>query len=73
MKMEYLEEHTTLSPLLRSHYCACGNHAPVLVEQFQPYTDYRWRVECPECGRETPMYLLAATAKQAWAEGLCVC
>jgi len=70
MKITYLERYTILSPLIRSHYCACGNHSPRLVEQLEPYTEYKWRVECPECGRETPMYLLAKSAKKAWSEGI---
>ena len=68
MKVTYIEEYTSLSPLIRSHYCACGNHSPRLVEQLEPYTGYKWRVECPECGRETPMCLTAAAAKETWAE-----
>ena len=70
MKVTYIEEYTSLSPLIRSHYCACGNHSPYLVEQLQPKTSRRWRVECPECGRETPMYLTATVAKKAWKEGI---
>lgn len=70
MKITYLEEYTTLSPLIRSHYCACSNHSPRLVEQLEPHTEYKWRVECPECGRETPMYLFASTAKKAWSDGI---
>jgi len=66
MKVTYIERYTELSPLIRSHYCACGNHSPRLVEQIQPPVKYKWRVECPECGRETPMYMTAAAAKMAW-------
>lgn len=66
MKVTYVEEHTPLSPLNRSHYCACGNHSPRLVEQIEPYTQTRWRVECPDCGRETAMYMTPGGAKMAW-------
>lgn len=66
MKVTYVEEHTPLSPLNRSHYCACGNHSPRLVEQIEPYTQTRWRVECPDCGRETAMYMTTVAAKMAW-------
>ena len=70
MKVVYVEQYTVLSPLIRSHYCPCGNHAPRLVEQLSPQIKYKWRVECPECGRETPMYLTAAAAKKAWSKGI---
>jgi len=63
MKVTYEEVYYSLSPLLRSNYCACGNHAPILVQQLWPV---RWRVECPECGRETDMYKTAAAAKREW-------
>ena len=69
MKITYLEEYTVLSPLIRSHYCACGNHAPRLVEQIEPPTEYKWRIECPECGRETPMCATASGAKKLWSDG----
>ena len=70
MKVTYVEEHTSLSPLNRSHYCACGNHSPRLVEQIEPYTQTKWRVECPDCGRETAMYMTAGAAKMAWDENI---
>lgn len=70
MKITYLERYTVLSPLYRPNYCPCGNHSPRLVEQLQPYTEYKWRVECPECGRETSMYKTATIAKNAWKEGI---
>ena len=66
MKITYIEQYTALSPFIHSHFCACGNHSPRLVEQIEPQTDYKWRVECPECGRETAMYTVAAAAKKAW-------
>lgn len=71
MKVTYIEKHTELSPLIRSHYCACGNHGPRLVEQLAPFTIYKWRVECPECGRETEMYETASAAKRAWSDNEC--
>jgi hypothetical protein len=68
MKIVYTERYTVLSPLIRSHYCACGNHSPRLVEQLEPSTEYKWRVECPECCRETPMFSSSSEAKRAWSE-----
>ena len=66
MKLTYLEEHKTLSPLNRANYCRCGNHAPILVRQLAPITEYCYRVECPECGCETPMFPLKKNALAAW-------
>ena len=70
MKVTYIEEYTSLSPLNRSHYCACGNYSPRLVEQIEPRTGAKWRIECPECGRETPMYVTVGAAKMAWRIGV---
>ena len=68
MKVTHIEEYTPISPLNCSRYCTCGNRSPRLVEQIEPRTGAKWRIECPECGRETPMYVTVGAAKIAWSE-----
>ena len=66
MKVIYEERRQEKMALNRKKYCTCGEHGYTIVEQIYPTTPVKWRVECPDCGRETNAHTFKWLAIQEW-------
>ncbi len=66
MKVMYEEKKQEKIAFNRKKYCICGEHGYTIVEQIYPSTSFKWRIECPYCGRETNQHSFKWIAMQEW-------
>ena len=68
MKVDVIERRTYRTAYDRRKFCTCGEHEFVVVEQLEPYTHFKWRIECPYCGRETNTHMYKHLAIREWMD-----